>query len=346
MRLKTFQAKTMSDAMRQIKETLGEDAIIVSSRDEPGGGVRVTAAIEQVNPDADKPQEALRKETPAPAGSTAPEVEDPDLIAERVTDTLLRHRVPASVTDKLVSTLMTLPAGNTQNTLARALAKTFGFRDLGIHSKANTPLMLVGPPGAGKTLMTAKLATKQVMDGSKPVVFTTDTARAGGVEQLKAFLDILGLPLHVAPTAAELRAQLADLAPNSQVIIDTGGLNPFDAHEMKELARMMAVQKMETALVLPAAIDSEESAEIAMTFEILGVSRLIPTRLDFARRMGGLLSAAERAALSFACASHTAQVANGTLSLTPEILAGLLLQGNMKSSTSTTTTAPSLKGRA
>ena len=336
----------MSDAMRQIKETLGEDAIIVSSRDEPGGGVRVTAAIEQVNPDADKPQDALRREAPHSASAPTPDIEDPDLIAERVTDTLLRHRAPAGVTDKLVSTLMTLPAGNTQTTLARALGKVFGFRDLGIHTKANTPLMLVGPPGAGKTLMTAKLAAKQVMDGHAPVVFTTDTARAGGVEQLKAFLDILALPLRVAPTAADLRAQLADLPPASQIIIDTGGLNPFDAHEMKELARMMAVQKMETALVLPGAIDSEESAEIAMTFEILGVSRLIPTRLDFARRLGGLLGAAERAALSFACASHTAQVANGTLHLTPDILAGLLLQGNMKAASAATPPAPSLKGRA
>lgn len=336
----------MSDAMRQIKETLGEDAIIVSSRDEPGG-VRVTAAIEQVNPDADKPQESLRKETPAhSAGAQAPEIEDPDLIAERVTDTMLRHRVPASVTDKVVSTLMTLPAGNTETTLARALGKIFGFRDLGIHTKANTPLMLVGAPGAGKTLMTAKLAAKQVMDGGMPAIFTTDTARAGGVEQLKAFLDIMKVPLHVAPTAVELRAQLADLPQDSQIIIDTGGLNPFDAHEMKELARMMAVQKMEAALVMPAAIDSEESAEIAMTFEILGVTRLIPTRLDFARRLGGLLSAAERAALSFACASHTAQVANGTLALTPDILARLLLQGNAKNISSQTTPAPSAKGRA
>lgn len=346
MRLKTFQAKTMSDALRQIKETLGEDAIIVSSRDEPGG-VRVTAAIEQVNPDADKPQEALRRETLHTAPTAGqPEVEDPDLIAERVTDTMLRHRVPAGVTDKIVSTLMTLPAGNTETTLARALAKIFGFRDLGIHSKAQTPLMLVGPPGAGKTLMTAKLAARQVIEGHAPAVFTTDTARAGGVEQLKAFLDILKLPLHVAPTAQDLQRKLADLPAHSQIIIDTGGLNPFDAQEMKELARMMAVQKTETALVLPAAIDAEESAEIAMTFEILGVTRLIPTRLDFARRLGGLLSAAERAALSFACASHTAQVANGTMPLTPDTLARLLLQGTAKAVSSTTAPAPSVKGRA
>jgi flagellar biosynthesis protein FlhF len=252
------------------------------------------------------------------------------LIAERVTDALLRHRVPAAVSDKVISTLMTLPAGSTHDTLARALGKIFGFRDITLGGKSTQPLMLVGPPGAGKTLMTAKLAAERVMSGQRPAVFTTDTARAGGVEQLKAFLDILGIPLTVAPTAADLRAQLGDLPPDSQVIIDTGGLNPFDAHEMKELARMMHVQKMETALVLPGGIDAEESAEIAMTFEILGVTRLIPTRLDFARRLGGLLSAAERAALSFACASHTAQVANGILPLTADSLAGLLLPSAAK----------------
>jgi flagellar biosynthesis GTPase FlhF len=50
MRLKSFQAKSMSEAMRQIKETLGDDAIIVSTKEEAGGWVRVTAAVEQAAP--------------------------------------------------------------------------------------------------------------------------------------------------------------------------------------------------------------------------------------------------------------------------------------------------------
>jgi flagellar biosynthesis protein FlhF len=343
MRLKTFQAKSMSEAMRLIKDALGEDAIIVSSRDEPGGGVRVTAAIEQVNPEPEKPAAILSREIPQ---TDAGGPEDPDLIAERVTDTLLRHRVPASVTDKLLTAIMVQPPSDTRTALSRALAKIFGFRDLTPIGRASpTPLMLVGPPGAGKTLMSAKLAARHVMDGHKPVVITTDTARAGGVEQLKAFLDIMGLPLLVAPTAADLRAHLAGRDPAAQVIIDTGGLNPFDAQEMKDLARIMAAQKTETALVLPAGMDAEESAEIAMTFEILGVTRLIPTRLDFARRLGGVLSAAERAALSFSVDSHTAQVANGILPLTAEHLADLLLPAG-RTSSAETPIAPSRKGSA
>ena len=45
MRLKSFYAKTLTEAMHMIRETLGEDAVIVATREENGGkAVRVTAA--------------------------------------------------------------------------------------------------------------------------------------------------------------------------------------------------------------------------------------------------------------------------------------------------------------
>lgn len=47
MRLKSFYANTMTEAMQMIRDTLGEDAIIVATREEKGGkAVRVTAAID------------------------------------------------------------------------------------------------------------------------------------------------------------------------------------------------------------------------------------------------------------------------------------------------------------
>ncbi|HOO52259.1 MAG TPA: hypothetical protein PLK94_13320, partial [Alphaproteobacteria bacterium] len=47
MRLKSFYAKTMTEAMQLVREALGEDAIIIATREENGGkSVRVTAAIE------------------------------------------------------------------------------------------------------------------------------------------------------------------------------------------------------------------------------------------------------------------------------------------------------------
>ena len=61
------------------------------------------------------------------------------------------------------------------------------------------PLLLAGPPGAGKTLTVARLATRHG-DGAaqKPLVVTADGKRAGAAEQLAAFTRLLGLSLMVA----------------------------------------------------------------------------------------------------------------------------------------------------
>lgn len=322
MRLKTFQAKNMTDAMKQIRDTLGEDAIIVSSKEETGGWVRVTAAVEQANMPAEP-------DTPAPKKTKVitPDEDgfDDEEIISIITDTMLKHRVPAAVSDKVISAAMTIPATTPRETLAKALQKTFGFRDLYAKGR-NKPVILVGPPGAGKTLMTAKLAARHVMEGAKPAVITTDIARAGGVEQLDAFLRILNLPLLQADDGKALRHALDQIGDDAtHIIIDTGGLNPFDPQELKTLAKLIAVADMEAALVLQGGIDAEESAEMAMTFEILGITKLVPTRLDFARRLGGLLCAADRAALSFTIGSHTPQVADGIIQLTSQSMAELLM---------------------
>jgi flagellar biosynthesis protein FlhF len=313
MRLKSFQAKSMADAMRQVKAALGDEAIIVSTRESPGGLIRITAAVEQENP---LPEKIAPKKTAAPAFTE-------DEIVDAVTDTLLKHRVPAIVADRLIAAASMAPGEDPRSTLASALAEVFPFRDL--HGKKQKPLVLVGPPGAGKTLMTAKLAAEAVLGGTRPAVITTDIARAGGIEQLQAFLDILALPLHQAEDAKTLKAVLGGIHGTGQIIIDTGGLNPFDPQEMKALSRLLSACDADPVLVLPAGTDAEESAEMAQTFAILGVRKILPTRLDFARRLGGILSAAEKADLAFTAGSHTPQVANGIIKIDAEKLASLLL---------------------
>ncbi len=314
MRLKSFEAKTMTDAMRQIKEALGDDAIIVSTK-EAGGWIRVTAAVEQ--------DELPVSQKPKPNTARDPQPYDEEEMIEMITDALLKHRVPGNVSEKIVAAAMVLPAREPKKMLAGALGKIFKFDTPA--KKATKPLILVGPPGAGKTLMTAKMAASAVMAGQKPAIITTDIARAGGIEQLTAFLDIMKLPLYQAEDAKTLGAALAKIKNASPIIIDTGGLNPFDPTEMKTLLKLMGVADMDAALVLPAGFDAEESAEMAMTFDIIGVRRLIPTRLDFARRIGGILSAADKGGLVFGAASHTPQVANGIITLTPDALADFLM---------------------
>jgi flagellar biosynthesis protein FlhF len=318
MRLKSFHGRSMAEVMRQVRDALGEDAIIVSTREE-GGTVHLTAAVEQLAEETKSPFEIKDQ------GKIKAITQNEDEILEELTALFLKHRTPSSVTDKIVTSASSFGAENTRKALINALSSVFKFEPIA-EKRLKKPLVLVGPPGAGKTLTTAKLAARAVMNNIKVEVISTDTVRAGAAEQLQAFLRLMQLNLKICENADAVQKALGKIPlDQTQVIIDTGGLNPFDAHEMKDLARILSVEAMEPILVLPAGVDAEESAEMAMTFAVLGVKKLLPTRLDFARRFGGLFAAAERTGMSFCDASHTPNVAEGLIHLSSERLTDFLM---------------------
>jgi flagellar biosynthesis protein FlhF len=78
-------------------------------------------------------------------------------------------------------------------------------------------------------------------------------------------------------------------------------------------------------LVLPAGLDPAEAADLARAFAALGAQHLLPTRLDAARRLGGVLMAAKAGPLALTEAGIGPEVADGLETLTPEGLASRLL---------------------
>lgn len=359
MRLKSFYAKTMTEAMQMVRETLGPDAIIVATREENGGrSVRVTAAIERMDdvPAFDpRPSASPRARTSARATRGIPEdylqydaEEDAeDAIHELLTDAMLRHGVPSDISDMILSTATMTGMVDPQSAMKGAMEHVFTFAPLPM--KSRKCMMMVGAPGAGKTLATAKLAARAAMADLKPAVITTDTVRAGGVEQLEAFTKLLQIPLHKARNVNELRARLdtARMADADLILIDTGGCNPFDVDDMRAQATLLEAGTIEPVLVMAAGGDAEESAEIARCFAVLGVQRIFPTRLDIARRLGGLLSAAGRSGIAFSDASNTPMVAGGLVTLSAQSLANLLLpaaaRGKKTSPRGAAQTAPATK---
>lgn len=332
MRLKSFYAKTMTEAMQMVRHTLGEDAIIVATREENGGRtVRVTAAIEQADvyerSAAGGPHfEIDTVDRPAPARDWLQyDSEDEEgAVAEELTDVMLRHSAPEDITDQVISCATVLGEPDAGIALTAALEHLFPFRPLNRKPSA-TACMLIGPPGAGKTLAVAKLAARAVMDGLRVAVISTDTVRAGGIEQLSAFTKLLHVDLKKASDAKSLRDRLEEVRGADQIYVDTSGMNPFDPEEMRSLARLMAAGDVEPVMVLPAALDAGESGEMARAYAALGARSLLPTRIDIARRLGGILSAAHHGGLILTDASHTPKVADGLVPLSPERMAQLLM---------------------
>ncbi|HYC03573.1 MAG TPA: GTPase [Azospirillaceae bacterium] len=316
MRLKSFHSPTMAEAMRQVREVLGDDAIIVATREEEGVGVRVTAAVEE-----DDGYSA----SPAPRGALFSHAEPvgPDVL-DMVSEALLRHGVPAELNQRLIDTLDDFDARDAQMALGAALDAVLSFQPLA-EARFSRPVMLVGPPGSGKTLTVAKLCVRGAMRGHKVGVVTTDTVRAGGIDQLQAFTRVLKLRLITVEDPLSLSDALEVQRGMDQLLIDTAGRNPYSAADMSELRDFLVAADIEPVLVLPAGMDPVEAAETAHLFKALGCRRLLPTRLDAARRMGGLLNAAAQAGLAFCDAGVTHQVADGLKPLSPTSLAQILM---------------------
>lgn len=306
--------------MQMVRDTLGEDAIIVATREEKGGkAVHVTAAVE--------PAFELGRGGSAAAAEDwlqYDEEEEQNAVTEDVTDAMLRHSVPEEVMDQIISCVSVVGIQNAGEALTAALEHLYNFQPLP-QKPYRKALMVVGAPGAGKTLAVAKLATRAAMSGLKVAVVTNDTVRAGGVEQLEAFTKLLRVPLQKAASAKDLRYVLADLDSFDQVLVDTPGLNPFNKDEIKTVAQLIGAAEIEPVMVLPGGTDAEEAGEMARVFSAIGAHTLLPTRIDISRRLGGLLSAAHYGRLSFTDAANTPKVAEGLSPLSPQALAKLLL---------------------
>lgn len=302
-----------------VRETLGENAIIVATGEEARNKtVRVVAAIE--------PAFEINTGGMSDGGWLQYDEEgDTDAVAEEITDMLLRHAVTEDVMDHIISCVTVMGYEETGIALVESLGQLYKFNSLPV-SATKTPTMMIGAPGSGKTLAVAKMAARGVLNGKTISVITTDTVRAGGVEQLKAFTDLMNITLVTVSTPQDLQHVTQDLqAQSDQVIIDTYGLNPFNTDEIRTLARMIGASGANPVMVLPGGIDSDEAGEMARVFATLGAKQLIATRTDIARRLGGLLSAAHQGSLSFADVSNTPKVAQGLEPLTPNVLARLLM---------------------
>ena len=313
MRLKTYSAPTTAEAMELVRRELGEDAIIVSTQ--PGGdgqSARVTAAVEELD--------AVDVHLPWPDDANESTADTTD----EVRQALAFHGTPSPLSDRLVAAAGTFSDSGAVMALAGALDTEFDFAPVSDTTTLRR-LILVGPPGAGKTISTAKLAARTRLAGRAAAVITSDTRRAGGIEQLGAFTRLLGIDLVEADGAAGLSEAVAATENGANVFIDTAGTNPFSDAEMESLAALIQAADAEPVLVLAAGGDALEGADMASAFAELGVSRLLATRLDVARRFGGLLAAADAPRLAFSNVSVTPHIADGLSPINPVSLARLIM---------------------
>jgi len=164
------------------------------------------------------------------------------------------------------------------------LALETSLSDLDIATLPQTgAIALVGTPGAGKSQLMATLALQAIAQGQGRHLhlISMDNQRFGAREQLQALGRALGTSVSFAVDALALREQLAEVPGDTQVLIDTAGVDHHDHTGLDSLAAALAFAGVETRVLVLAADRQRKIQEQTLTaFARVDVTGLVVTWAD------------------------------------------------------------------
>lgn len=287
MQMLKFEANDMSEALEKVRESMGEDAMIVRSRTVRKGGLFGLAAKDRVEVHA-----ALNR-TEAQPVEARPAARPSEPRREKPTADLGGRL--ESLEAKLDSLLLGLGVGTVRPTQSQPESAS-SYSDEALRELAEqlpicggitltdgpTVVALVGSTGVGKTTTLLKLAGQfSLRYGKKVTVVTADTFRLGAVEQLKAFTRVFQVGLRVVLSPEEMAQTVAELSDQDLILIDTPGGSQRDKVYQSQLgAFLQAAGPHETHLVLSATARPCVIKECLQSFAQLDADRLIFTKLD------------------------------------------------------------------
>ena len=350
-----FIASDLDAAKKKAHRALGEKAAIISVRELPSGDVEVTAS-DKAAPNAPEPapkaqfagaardavdegpfktaagsrlnetieqkfsESALSELSGAlTGGKSAPRIDMSDVKIRSLAETLAPHGVGTTLLAALINGAKRARIDDDFCRLEAAFTESFTYAPL--HFAPTTPIMLVGPTGAGKTSCAAKLASAAVDDGASPVMITADVGRAGAVEQIRSYGDALGIDYFIVESPLDVAQVLKSQRPKGAIIIDTPGVSPYNAGDIAALRSYQETCNAEPVLVLPASGDSDEYVDWALAFKEIGVHRCILTKMDATKRIGAGLRGVFDGGLALAQLSESPFISEGLIPANPEYLA-------------------------
>lgn len=314
MKLKKIQAKDMRHAMLQVREELGDDAAILSTRSLPSGGVEVVATLSPLAPPknaATTDAAAQSNVSKAEFGAMRTELNSiRSLLQQRlnglaweqfssqtpvhavVWERLSAMGVPGFISRRLLNTVQ--PGASLELTWRHALNTLMKSVPVigGDPIDRGGIFAFMGPTGAGKTTTIAKLATQFVLQhGPQDVALvTTDSFRLAAHEQLRTLGRILGVSVRIIDNQNSLRDTLDSLGHKRLVLIDTAGLPAGHPEQKRQLELLGDEPDVVKWLVLPCTSQAQVLRAAWKTCSTVGVSACILTHLDEACVLGDALA--------------------------------------------------------
>ncbi len=319
MKMRRFVAPTMQAALAEVKQALGPDAVILSSRQE-NGQYEVVAAIDGAEAPIALDQPAAQSAAHSPElERLSAELQYMRQLLEQQMAGLAWGQAEQQAPQRvfLLKKLLNMGIGweLAQSLLQQvepitdeeaAWSQLLGLLAAGLKPSERDIIRqggivaLVGPTGVGKTTTIAKLAGRFVMrqGSSQLALVTTDCYKIGAQAQLQTFADLMGVPVHVARDQSELVTLLMGLRGKKLVLIDTAGMSQKDIRIAQQATnRQGGALPVRNLLVLSAATPLKVMREVVEAFGQLKLDGLLFTKLDEATQLGGALTLATETGL-------------------------------------------------
>jgi len=324
MNRKIFKAANIQQAIANIKEELGSDAMILSTRKIPKKPLDPYAK-EMFEVEAAAPTHQQTRQKPGKdnfAESIKQDIADiKDMISIAgfgngmqnmvcnhfesvgVLASLLRAGVTEPLASKIIQKSSAL-MDNTKDQEEKILSlKKYVMQEcldlISTHDffnrdkRAGIPHVaaFVGPTGVGKTTTIAKLAALMTFQRKMKVgLISIDNYRVGAFEQLKAYASIMGLLCVPAFNAEDLSCALNRMKSMDMVLIDTAGHSHFDKPRIDEILQLINTDfRISAHLVLSVTSESIIMKDAASAFSVFNPDTVIFTKIDETKRCGKIL---------------------------------------------------------
>lgn len=331
MKLKSYFSGTVESAMELARVELGQDALLVNARP-TSPETRSLGAVEVVFGVASPS---------APVALTGPEGGNRDFGELRREIGRMSQSLRAMAGVQMVNHVRqpALYAALVENELDPELAQQIADgtpleeifevdATLGRREAERAVVVLVGPPGAGKTTTLVKLAARYALAEGKPAhIVSTDVHRIAAADQLRYLASILGLGCTVVETPTAFVQVLEEHRAKELIFVDTPGLARDEMEDLAELAQAIRSHtECDTHLVLPASMKPMDLHATIERFQVFGPRKLLFTKLDETDRFGALVSESAWYSLPLSFLATGQQIPNDLEPASKESMAALLLQ--------------------
>jgi len=335
MKTQKIKAPNMREAMRLIRHTMGNDAVILNQKNLPDG-IEVTVTLEE---DLQGALQEVEQTTQFDASNflTDDEISSVSSTSENVTIDAMKHEI-SSLRNLLEVELASLTWGRTKKShpmkalmmkrltamgfqadfidrivmklpqdLTEEKAWQYTYQELQAFIPvedfdATVPtraIALVGPTGVGKTTTIAKLAARYVLKygADKVALIGTDAFRICATEQLQSYANILGVAMYRVDSDKDLTKALEQTKDKKIVLVDTYGASQRDIRLIQSLQNLRHHCELTNYLLISATTDYRVTQQIIRAFAPADLHGCMISKVDEATALGPTLSAVSEAKL-------------------------------------------------